>query len=176
MGTRPIPVLIDGGLSPEIFRKRLLPLIDNTAIVQTIEEDFDFNGESDLDLEVRPDQRLHVVINANFNHSMACHSPIRNPYNFSRPGILLRVSQLPEAVSRSLIQFHPGAGFDNWLDAVDGSFCTFEGGDDPEQVSEDLLLYSRLIMEQDGIYPDPLPGGFKGEFRVDSEVNQTRAE
>ncbi|KIK61113.1 hypothetical protein GYMLUDRAFT_43210 [Collybiopsis luxurians FD-317 M1] len=40
-----------------------------------------------------------------------------------------------------------GAGFDNWLDAVDGSFCTFEGGDDPTQ---------------DGIYPDPLPGGFKG--------------
>lgn len=27
-----------------------------------------------------------------------------------------------------------GAGFDNWLDAVDGSFCTFEGGDDPTQV------------------------------------------
>ncbi|KAJ7752583.1 subtilisin-like protein, partial [Mycena metata] len=40
-----------------------------------------------------------------------------------------------------------GAGFDNWLDAVDGPFCTFDGGDDPEQ---------------DGIYPDPLPGGFKG--------------
>jgi len=40
-----------------------------------------------------------------------------------------------------------GAGFDNWLDAIDGSFCTFEGGDDPNQ---------------DGIYPDPLPGGFKG--------------
>ncbi|KAI0305677.1 subtilisin-like protein [Multifurca ochricompacta] len=38
-----------------------------------------------------------------------------------------------------------GAGFDNWLDAVDGSFCTFEGGDDPTQ---------------DGIYPDPLAGGF----------------
>lgn len=27
-----------------------------------------------------------------------------------------------------------GAGFDNWIDAVDASFCTFEGGDDPEQV------------------------------------------
>lgn len=24
-----------------------------------------------------------------------------------------------------------GASFDNWLDAVDGSFCTFEGGDVP---------------------------------------------
>ncbi|KAI0694701.1 subtilisin-like protein [Earliella scabrosa] len=40
-----------------------------------------------------------------------------------------------------------GASFNNWLDAVDGSFCTFEGGDDPTQ---------------DGIYPDPLRGGFKG--------------
>jgi len=40
-----------------------------------------------------------------------------------------------------------GASFDNWLDAVDGSFCTFEGGDDPTQ---------------DGIYPDKAKGGFKG--------------
>jgi len=40
-----------------------------------------------------------------------------------------------------------GASFDNWLDAVDGSFCTFEGGDNPNF---------------DGIYPDPSPGGFKG--------------
>ena len=44
-------------------------------------------------------------------------------------------------------RFLVGAGFDNWLDAVDGSFCTFEGGDDPTQ---------------DGIYPDPRPRGFKG--------------
>ncbi|KAH9978682.1 subtilisin-like protein [Lactifluus volemus] len=38
-----------------------------------------------------------------------------------------------------------GAFFNNWLDAVDGSFCTFEGGDDPAY---------------DVIYPDPLPGGY----------------
>jgi hypothetical protein len=31
-----------------------------------------------------------------------------------------------------------GASFDNWLNAVDGSFCTFEGGNDPTQVK--LLL------------------------------------
>jgi len=53
-----------------------------------------------------------------------------------QPVILLQTGDLVE-----------GAGFDNWLDAVDASFCTFEGGDDPTQ---------------DGIYPDPLPGGFKG--------------
>ncbi|OCH89202.1 subtilisin-like protein [Obba rivulosa] len=40
-----------------------------------------------------------------------------------------------------------GSSFDNFLDALDGSFCTFEGGDDPSQ---------------DSIYPDPAPGGFKG--------------
>ena len=40
-----------------------------------------------------------------------------------------------------------GASFNNFLDAIDGSFCTFEGGDDPTQ---------------DGVYPDPLPGGYKG--------------
>jgi hypothetical protein len=45
----------------------------------------------------------------------------------------------------------PGASFNNWLDAVDASFCTFEGGDDPTQ---------------DGIYPDPIggPGAFEGAF------------
>ena len=27
-----------------------------------------------------------------------------------------------------------GASFDNWLDAVDGSFCTADGGDNPDFV------------------------------------------
>ena len=42
-----------------------------------------------------------------------------------------------------------GAGFDNWLDAVDASFCTFDGGDVPGQ---------------DGIYPDDEPGGFDSAY------------
>ncbi|EMD33171.1 hypothetical protein CERSUDRAFT_98768 [Gelatoporia subvermispora B] len=37
--------------------------------------------------------------------------------------------------------------FNNFLDALDGSYCTFEGGNDPTF---------------DGIYPDPAPGGFTG--------------
>ncbi|KAJ7200325.1 subtilisin-like protein, partial [Mycena pura] len=94
VGTRPIPVLIDG------------------AIVQTVNQSFDLNGESDLDLQ----------------YGMALTNP--------QPVQLLQTGDIVE-----------GAGFDNWLDAVDGTFCTFEGGDDPDQ---------------DGIYPDPLPGGFKG--------------
>ncbi|KAJ7261226.1 subtilisin-like protein [Mycena rebaudengoi] len=38
------------------------------------------------------------------------------------------------------------ASFNNLLDALDGSFCSFEGGDDP------------LI---DGTYPDPIAGGYQ---------------
>ena len=57
-----------------------------------------------------------------------------------------------------------GAGFDNWLDAVDGSFCKFEGGDDPNQVRINLhsLLYILTSRFQDGIYPDTQPGGYNG--------------
>ncbi|KAL0565190.1 hypothetical protein V5O48_016840, partial [Marasmius crinis-equi] len=94
VGDRPVLVSIDGG------------------VVQTQNQSFDFNGESDLDLQ----------------YAMG----LVNPQTIT----LLRTGDLVE-----------GAGFDNWLDAVNGSFCTFEGGDDPTQ---------------DGIYPDPLPGGFKG--------------
>jgi len=41
-----------------------------------------------------------------------------------------------------------GASFNNLLDALDGSFCTFEGGDD--------LL-------DDGQYPDPIAGGYQSQ-------------
>ncbi|KAK5159672.1 hypothetical protein LTR04_004895 [Oleoguttula sp. CCFEE 6159] len=39
-----------------------------------------------------------------------------------------------------------GASFNNFLDAIDGTYCTYEGGDDPTQ---------------DGTYPDP-KGGYQG--------------
>ncbi|KUJ13659.1 Pro-kumamolisin [Mollisia scopiformis] len=42
-----------------------------------------------------------------------------------------------------------GGSFNNFLDAIDGSYCTFEGGD-----SKDPSV--------DGQYPDSLPGGFTG--------------
>lgn len=38
-------------------------------------------------------------------------------------------------------------GFNEWLDAVDGSYCTSDGGDD---------------FTFDPQLPNPLPGGFKG--------------
>lgn len=40
-----------------------------------------------------------------------------------------------------------GASFNNFLDAIDGSYCTFRGGD------------SKRF---DAVYPDPYPGGYKG--------------
>lgn len=43
-----------------------------------------------------------------------------------------------------------GGSFNNFLDALDGSYCTFEGGD-----SKDPNV--------DGQYPDVLPGGFSGQ-------------
>lgn len=39
-----------------------------------------------------------------------------------------------------------GVSFNNFLDAIDGSYRTFEGGDDPTQ---------------DGICPDPYEGGYE---------------
>ncbi|KAJ3512115.1 hypothetical protein NLJ89_g3712 [Agrocybe chaxingu] len=86
VGVRPETVLIDG------------------AVVQDTQRGFDFNGESDLDLQ----------------YAMGLVYP--------QPVTLLQTGDLSQ-----------GAGFDNWLDAVDGPFCTFDGGDDPAQ---------------DGIYPD----------------------
>lgn len=41
-----------------------------------------------------------------------------------------------------------GASFNNFLNALDGSYCTFEGGNDPSQ---------------DAVYPDPAQGGYKGK-------------
>ncbi|KAI5121353.1 hypothetical protein M0805_000661 [Coniferiporia weirii] len=94
VGVSPIFIAIDGGVD------------------QTSDQSFDFNGESDLDLE----------------YAMALTNP--------QPITLLQTGDDVE-----------GASFDNWLDAVDGSFCTFDGGDS---------------LEFDGIYPDPDRGGFKG--------------
>ncbi|KAL1937832.1 hypothetical protein VTO73DRAFT_12852 [Trametes versicolor] len=92
VGTSPQLISIDGGFA------------------QTQRQGFNFNGESDLDLQYA--------------------FGLTNP----QPILLLQAGDLIQ-----------GASFNNWLDAVDGSFCTFEGGDDPTQ---------------DGIYPDPIPGGF----------------
>lgn len=51
-----------------------------------------------------------------------------------------------------------GAGFDNWLDAVDGSFCTFEGGDDPTQVLCHWSPFDARLLNFDDCIGWNLPG------------------
>ncbi|KAH9170019.1 subtilisin-like protein [Lactarius sanguifluus] len=43
-----------------------------------------------------------------------------------------------------------GAWTDNWLDAVDQSFCTFQGGDDPDQVGVHLTVVSVSYAQDEG--------------------------
>jgi tripeptidyl-peptidase-1 len=95
VGDRPITDLIDG------------------AVVQQTQKGFNFNGESNLDLE----------------YAMTLIYPEKVT--------LLQVGDLVE-----------GGSFNNLLDAIDASYCTYEGGDDPTQ---------------DGIYPDTLTNGYKGK-------------
>ncbi|KAJ7198616.1 subtilisin-like protein [Mycena haematopus] len=96
VGVRPVLKSIDGG------------------VVQNISASFDFNGESNLDLQ----------------YAM-------NLVTARQPVTLYQVGDL-----------EMGASFNNLLDALDGSYCSFEGGDDPEQ---------------DGIYPDSVAGGYQGK-------------
>jgi len=94
VGDRPIFDSIDGG------------------VAQTQNQSFNFNGESDLDLE----------------YAMTLVYP--------QKVTLYQVGDLEE-----------GGSFNNFLDAIDASYCTYEGGDDDTQ---------------DATFPDPLPGGYKG--------------
>ncbi|POS70995.1 Pro-kumamolisin [Diaporthe helianthi] len=94
VGVRPILNSIDGG------------------VVQQTEMGFEFNGESNLDLE----------------YAMALVYP--------QMVTLYQVGDLVE-----------GASLNNFLDAIDGSYCTYEGGDDPNQ---------------DATYPDEMPMGYQG--------------
>ncbi|TFK47450.1 subtilisin-like protein [Heliocybe sulcata] len=94
VGTAPRMVSIDGGYA------------------QTEYTGFDYNGESDLDLE----------------YAMSLVDPL--------PVTLYQTGDMVE-----------GASFNNFLDAIDGTYCTFEGGDDPYY---------------DSTYPDPYGGGYEG--------------
>lgn len=97
--------------SPAIVGKPPKYVSIDGGVVQTQVKSFNYNGESDLDLE----------------YAMA----LVYPQNVT----LFQVGDLVE-----------GASFNDFLDALDGSYCTSGGGDDPNQ---------------DGIYPDPY-GGYQG--------------
>lgn len=96
----------------QVQRTPIFNSIDG-GVLQTEVQSFQFNGESDLDLE----------------YAMALVNPI--------PVTLYQVGDLVQ-----------GASFNNFLDAIDGSYCTYKGGDDPTQ---------------DAIYPDTVnPNGYQG--------------
>lgn len=92
--TRPTLVSIDGGY------------------LQTDNTGFDYNGESNLDLE----------------YAMTLVNPIS-----------VTLYQVGDAIR--------SGSFNDFLDALDGSYCTYQGGDDPTQ---------------DSAYPDNSPGGYTG--------------
>ncbi|KAG2122346.1 subtilisin-like protein [Suillus clintonianus] len=94
-GVSPTLVSIDGG------------------VVQTTEIAFDYNGESNLDLE----------------YAMTLVTKGQN----------ITLYQVGDVVQ--------GASFNTFLDALDGTYCTFDGGDDPDQ---------------DPVYPDTASGGYSG--------------
>lgn len=116
--------------SPPLVGQR--PIFDSIdgGVLQTTNESFQFNGESDLDLE--------------------CKMMTRSPADYLLLTATTDALTLVYPQKVTLYQVGDevqGASFNNFLDAIDGSYCTFEGGDDPTQ---------------DGVYPDPLPGGYKG--------------
>ena len=47
-------------------------------------------------------------------------------------------------------EFLHGGSFNTFLDAIDGSYCTYDGGNDPKL---------------DPTYPDPRPYGYKGRLQ-----------
>lgn len=51
VGVRPKNVLIDGGTPKLYILFSTVPKLDPSAVIQTTDQSFDFNGESDLDLE-----------------------------------------------------------------------------------------------------------------------------
>ena len=95
----------------------------SSAVVQTVNQSFLFNGESSLDLE----------------YGMGLTNP--------QPITLLQVGDLVEGkfslnliIAANIAQYYTGGGFDNWIDAVDASYC---GGDDPAQVNCSYLWPSQ---------------------------------
>lgn len=99
--------------APELMGER--PIFDSIdgGVLQTIVESFNYNAESNLDLE----------------YAMVLVAPQQVQ--------LYQVGDLVE-----------GASFNNFLDGIDASYCTYEGGDDP--------LF-------DAPYPNPSQSGYQAQ-------------
>ncbi|KAJ7260957.1 peptidase S8/S53 domain-containing protein [Mycena haematopus] len=110
--------LFFANFSPSLVGRRPELISVDGGVVQTSEMDFSLNVESNFDI--------------GYAMTLVGHGqPVR----------LYQVEDVPEGSVRLM------STFNDWLDALDGSYCTADGGDDPSV---------------DGTYPDPAPGGFKG--------------
>ena len=74
-------------------------------------------------------------------------------------------SVLVAPLTLTLLEVGDGS-FNDWLDAVDGSFCTFEGGDDPSQGDSPLPVNAETCGVVSPPYVVSVSWG-------DSEVEQT---
>lgn len=97
------------------------------------EVSFNINGESNLDLE----------------YAMSLVTSKQN-VTLYQVGDLIEGLKF-DCITRLLPDLErtpTGASFNNFLDAIDGTYCTFEGGDDSSQ---------------DAVYPDTQSGGYNGQ-------------
>ena len=134
IGKEPKMVSIDGG---EILFPDCGAMLSSIYIflgyIQTTNQSFDTNGESNLD----------------FQYGMSLVTGKQNVTLYQiDDGIASKISPcVPSRTSHNCCG--ADSSFNDFLDAIDGSYCTFDGGDDPTQ---------------DGTYPDPQPGGYKGMY------------
>ena len=91
----------------------IVDLIDG-AIVQQTTKSFDDNGESDLDLE--------YAIALGKRYSYLCSDLLYTDISLVYPQNVT-LYQTGDTVE--------GASFNNFLDAIDASYCTYDGGDNP---------------------------------------------
>ncbi|KAJ7260955.1 peptidase S8/S53 domain-containing protein [Mycena haematopus] len=110
--------LFFANFSPSLVGRRPELISVDGGVVQTSEMDFGVNIESNFDL----------------GYAMTLVGP----------GQGVQLYQVEDVVEGAAQLLSP---FNDLLDALDGSYCTEDGGDDASV---------------DGTYPDPAPGGFKG--------------
>jgi tripeptidyl-peptidase-1 len=110
--------LFFANFSPSLVGSRPELISIDGGVVQTEEMDFGVNIESNFDI----------------GYAMTLVGP-------GQPVRLYQVEDIPEGSAQLL------SPFNDLLDALDGSYCTGDGGDDPSV---------------DGVYPDPAPGGYQG--------------
>ncbi|KAF7318724.1 Peptidase S53 domain-containing protein [Mycena chlorophos] len=79
------------------------------------------------------------------NTSLGFENPVKSSFDISYAMALTTPQSVQVLQTGDIIE---SGSFDNYLDAIDGSFCTFDGGDDTSL---------------DGVYPDPAPGGYDAQ-------------